>query len=848
MKTFLSALIIAIGIISFVNLQKPQAISENIPSEKKKVRTEKFESKTEAIDALQFLSASYAYPNKDIPEDAFGKAYEFYRENFLNEENKTEITGTWQNIGPTNVGGRTLCVVLDPTDTSTVWLGSASGGLWKSTTGGIGTNAWTYIPTGFPTLGVSTIAFQPGNSQTMIIGTGETYAYGVSTNGLIDRTTRGTFGIGILKSTDGGATWSQVLNWTYLQNRGVWDIKFNPLKPSIVYASTTEGIYKSTDGGNTWNNVLNVQMAMNLLIDPVDTNIIYCGVGNLSSPNKGLYKTSNSGASWNILTNGLPSNSNRTGRIILAMNPLNHKTILAHICNAFNTQSFYISYNQGANWLSRSPQDIATYQGWYSNGLVFDPSDTNHIIAAGVNLHSSNDQANNFSQISNNNWTTDYSHSDVHDVIVNPLDPNKIYVATDGGLFRSDDMGINYYECTGGYVTTQFYIGSVSSQNPNLALAGAQDNWTWQYTGTSTWNGNIGGDGCYSSINPANDNIQFGSLQFMNIFKSTDGGVNFNQVLSSPASALGGNPTAFLAPFVLCPSNTQVLYTGGDSIVKSTNGGGSWNMIGPNPLDSKNIILSIGVSSTNKDSLYVGTAPTQTTAHVFRSTNGGTSFTNVTGTLPNRYPRRITVDPTNSKIVYVIFSGFGTGHIYKSTNAGNSWTDISTSLPNLPFHCLAVDPFNPNTIFAGCDLGIFYSADGGNTWNSFNSGFPDAVMVFDLVVSPSDNTLLAFTHGHGVYKRDLSDASGVGEFHASDLRLTVYPNPANSFVNFEFTKTKNLQGEISIYNLSGQKLISKTVTGKNEIEVDIKSFAEGIYFAKLSLGNKSMSRKFVVMK
>src|ERR1035437_3104334 len=179
MKTFLLSVVTAVGISVLI------ATSSSDVKQKKRSQKEFNESKTEAIDALQFLSASYAYPNKDVPADAFGKAYDFYKHNFLPQTNKMDMVGSWSNIGPRNCGGRTLCVALSPTDTGTVWLGSASGGLWKSTTGGIGANAWTYVPTGFPVLGVSTIAFMPGSPQTMIIGTGETYAYGISTNGLV---------------------------------------------------------------------------------------------------------------------------------------------------------------------------------------------------------------------------------------------------------------------------------------------------------------------------------------------------------------------------------------------------------------------------------------------------------------------------------------------------------------------------------------------------------------------------------------------------------------------------------------------------------------------------------------
>ncbi|HEY4799407.1 MAG TPA: T9SS type A sorting domain-containing protein [Bacteroidia bacterium] len=844
MKKSIPATFILVGIIAFVGMQIPKNIFSSIKKEAKE-RPEKFESKTEALDALQFLSASYAFPNKDIPADAFGKAYDFYKQNYLSKR-KMDMVGLWQNIGPVNCGGRTLCVALSPSDTSTIWLGSASGGLWKSTTGGIGAAAWTYVPTGFPTLGVSTIAFQPGNSQTMIIGTGETYAYGVSTNGLIDRTTRGTFGIGILKTTDGGNTWSQVLNWTYQQNRGVWDVKFNPLKPSIVYAATTDGIYKSFDAGNTWTQVSTVQMAMNLVIDPVDTNIVYCGVGNLSSPNKGVYQTTNSGASWNVLANGLPSNTGRTGRIILAINPMNHKTVLAHLCNMYNSQSFYISYNEGASWVAKSPQDIASWQGWYAKGLLFKSNDTTKVLAGGVDMHYSTDEGNNFSQVSNVNWNTDYEHADIHDIISNPLAPNKIYTATDGGLFRSNDFGVSYYECTGSYVTTQFYIGAVSAQDGNMALVGAQDNYTWQYTGTTTWVSQIGGDGCYAAIDPSNDNNQFGAYQFLNVYKSTDRGVNFNtQVITSPASASGGNSTAFLAPYLICPSNPQVMYAGGDSVIKSTDGGNTWNMVSPKPLDNTNIILSMAVSATNKDSLYVATAPTSTTMHVFISTNGGTSYTDITGSLPNRYPRRIAVDPKDSKTVYIVFSGFGTGHIFKSTNAGGSWTDVSTSLPDVPFHCVTVDPFNHNIVFAGCDLGIFYSSNGGSTWNTFNAGMPEAVMIFDLVVSPSDNTLVACTHGHGVYKRSLADATGVNELADSNLQFSVYPNPSSDGT-FTVSCSQSQIKSIDIYDLDGKIVFHKAVNNKQEL-IDLNE-VNGIYFVAVKTDNGIGSKKIILNK
>lgn len=805
------------------------------------------ERELSAIDALQFLSASAAFPHKDIPPDAYAKAEQFIQEKYA--VNKMQMAGSWQSIGPNNIGGRTLCVAIDPTDTAKIWLGSASGGLWKSTTGGIGVNAWTYVPTGFPVLGVSTIVINPNNPNEMYIGTGETYSYGTSTNGVIDRTTRGTVGMGILKSTDGGNTWTQSLNWTYQQNRGVWEIIFNPLNINILYAATTEGIYKTTDAGISWTQVLNVQMAMDLEIDRIDTHIVYCGVGNLSSIGKGLYKTTNSGATWNILSNGLPANT-QTGRIIISAYYNNPDILIAEVSNAFNTIGFYRSTNEGANWTSASPQDIGWYQGWFAKGLLFNPGDPTKVLAGGVEVHTSFDAGDNFIQVSNNNFTTDYVHVDIHDIVANPLDPNKIYIVCDGGLFRSNDFGTTFYECTDGYVTSQFYIGSVSSQDSSMALGGLQDNWTDQYTGTNYWTPVLGGDGMYNAIDPTDDWNQFAAYQYQNIFISTDRGSSFNQTYWGSSTSY-----AFLAPYVLSPSNPQTLYGGGKIFIKSTDGGSTWNSIGPSPFDGSNYILSIGVAPSNANIVYCGTVPVQSNPmHIFKSTDGGNTFTNVTGNnLPNRYPREITVNPANSNELYVVFSGFGTGHIFKSINGGTTWTDISTTLPDLPFHCLAIDPQNPTHLFAGCDYGMFLSTDAGNTWNTFNTGFPEAVMVFDIAISPSNMSLTAFTHGHGVYKRKLSDVTGIGDNNSQQISsLKIFPNPSSSFTSVEFYCPTASPAELKVYDLNGNLVYKKNFEnismGKNSVQIDVDGFAEGTYLAVVQTDKKIFAAKMMVMK
>ena len=824
-------------------------------TENQKQAQNELKERTAAFDALRFFSENRAFPYRDIPPDAYSKAYGFYKNSKASYKNAS-FSGSWKNIGPNNVGGRTISIAIDPIDTGKIWLGSASGGLWKSSTGGIGVNAWTYVPTGFPVLAVSSIVIDPTNTNIMYIGTGETYSYGTSTNGLVDRTMRGIFGNGILKSTDGGITWTQSLNWSYQQNRGIWDIVINPKNTNILYAGTTEGIYKSNDAGATWTNVLAVNMAMDLAIDKKDTNIVYAGVGNLSSVNKGLYKTSNSGSTWNILTNGLPANTH-DGRIIISTYENNNDILMVTICNAFSTVGTYRSKDKGVSWTNVTPiTEIASYQGWYAKALLIKPDDTLQVLAGGVELYGSTSFGNNFVKLSS--WfsnSSDYLHADIHDLIANPKDPNKIYIVTDGGLFRSNNFGNSYYECTDGYVTSQFYIGSVSSTDSSVALGGLQDNNTFQYTGSKYWNAVIGGDGCYNAIDPTDDNIQYGSYQYLNIFQSLDKWISFpTQIYFNSASSFNtGNTAAFLAPFVVCPSSTSVLYAGKNFIDKSTDGGLSWTPVGPDPLDNGNVVLAIAVSSKSTDTIYCATAPTTSfPMNIFRSYNGGTSFTNISATLPNRYPRRITVNPNNSKEVYVVFSGFGTGHIFKSTDAGNNWADISTSLPDVPFHCLAIDPIVPSDIYAGCDLTVYASRNGGNTWSAFDTGLPEAVMAFDLVISPSNNALLAYTHGHGVYTSQLNSGSiGIARKDLTVSALNIFPNPAKDNIHVKYNSEKESAVDILIYSLSGQ-LVHKQNTiasqGINSTILSVEALTPGVYIMQINIGDKKLDERFIVAK
>ena len=241
MKRLFSALLI-MAIVIFIFFFSPE--QPRIPSFDKELQV------SGARRALDMLSDIRAYPNKKLPDVGFFKAYEFSKRSLRKRGAGIQVQ-PWRAIGPHNIGGRTLAVALNPMNPTTIYAGSASGGLWRSYSGGSGANAWQKVPTGFPVLGVSSIAIAPNDSNTIHIGTGEVYGSPESFPGIVgDRTTRGSYGIGILKTSDGGQTWIKSLDWTLNQRRGVQALAIDPLDSNTIWAATTEGTYKSTDAGS----------------------------------------------------------------------------------------------------------------------------------------------------------------------------------------------------------------------------------------------------------------------------------------------------------------------------------------------------------------------------------------------------------------------------------------------------------------------------------------------------------------------------------------------------------------------------------------------------------------------
>lgn len=769
----------------------------------------------------------------------------------------------WEALGPHNIGGRTLALAFNPLNDATLWAGSAGGGLWRSYTAGTGLTAWHRVPTGFPVLGVAAIAINPADSNEIYIGTGEVYNYQKTGNRTAIRTTRGSYGIGILKTTDGGNTWGKALDWAYDELKGVQDIKINPLNHSTVLAATSEGLYRSLDGGLNWNLQESTLMANDILYDPLDTNTVFVTFGNMGTPNGGIYRSTNGGVSFSRVTTGLPATF--TGKIMLGVTPDAPVHWYASVADSLAGIGLYRSTDGGSSWTQVNNTDYQRWQGWYSHDVEVSPTNRDWLQCAGVDNWKSTDGGNTLFQVSFwFNWflnqtvpiggpegSFDYCHGDIHRIYFHPNQPNTIYFATDGGIFRSTDGGNSFEGLNAMYQTTQFYADmSNSVTDSNHTVGGLQDNATVMYEGTKAWYKAIGGDGCSAEISRTNSQIVYASYQNLGILRSVDGGQTYSQLPSLPTGSSAN--TSFVGPYDLCDANSDIVYAGRDIVYYTSDGGNNWFATnGGSPING-NKTLKIRVDPFDCSRAVVSVIPLNgQRSTLWRTTNGGASYANITGSLPDRYYTDIVISENDPDEIWVTLGGFGTTHVYRTTNAGTAWDPVGfMQLPDVPTNNIVIDPMNPSNIYVANDLGVYASSDGGVNWDPFSDALPEAVMAMDLSISPFNRKLRLGTHGNGVYEVDLlGPFIGIPEANAT-LQPTLYPNPLRDWTVLTFELAHAAWVNLYVTDLQGRKVIDygnvAYASGRQEKSIYASDLCNGIYTVVLETGGHRETLRILV--
>ena len=728
--------------------------------------------------------------------------------------------GDWQPMGPANGNaidgiGRINGITFDPTNTNIVWAGSPSGGLWKSTDKGL---SWSTNTDLLPNLGVSVIVINPQNNQEMYITTG-------------DRDVTDTYSYGIMKSTDGGQTWGPTgLSYNISQFRSITGLIIDANHPDTLTTTTSVGIYTTYDGGVNW--TLRQSGNFSCIVHkPGDYNTMYAAS---RGGNVRIFKSVNGGVNWTMLSNGLPTTGLRRAEIAVTPDDPNYVYVL-----------FGRSSDNGFHSVCRSTDDGLTFstmattpnlmgwntsgndsggQVWYDLCIAVSPTNKNEVYTGGVNIWKSTNGGSTWSI--NAHWTgaggTPYVHADHHCFTWEPGTSN-LWNGNDGGVSRTNNGGNSWADRNDGLQITQYYRIGLSETNANTFLGGTQDNGTHRHN-AGVWARVRGGDGMECAIDHQNGNIMYASVYYGNFRKSTNGGNNFNASFNLTPSGTGN----WVTPFVIDPSNSEILYAGFTSLWKSTNRGVSFTATS-GPINGSTNLNAIAVAPSDGNVIYVAS-----TNSVFRSTNGGASWTNISSGLGGGTSTYIAISDFDPNRIWVTKSGYtGNSKVFFSSNGGNSWTNLSAGLPNLPVNCVVFENGSPDGIYIGTDVGVYYRDNTTNGWVQFMNNLPN-VIVNELEIHYDSRKLRAGTYGRGVWESPLfSDLKRAPE---ADFISSAFAT-CNIGDTITLTSTSTFAPETYLWTITPNTFTFVNGTNDTMPVIQVVMQSTGIYSVRLDVAN-----------
>ena len=624
----------------------------------------------------------------------------------------------WYPVGPRNVNGRVKALAVHPTDANTVFAGAASGGVWKSTDGG---QSWYPLwdmqqSIAIGALGIATSA------PTIYAGTGEwTPGWGPSYGGA-----------GVYVSADGGNTWTQR---PAVLSRRIGTLVVDPTNPQRVLLCGDRGLEITTDGGTNWSNP-RTDMVTDVVLDPVNAQTVYIAVANT-----GFYRSTDGGSTFTILA-GSPTGATVGSfpRIAIGVSGAHTNNFLVIRMGDTVQQSI----DAGTTFTAVPGSHGGFYGGW-CDVIAVAPDNESILLWGGVGL----DRTGN----GGTTWTGLPVHSDQHAVVFAPSNLNVVYVANDGGVWRSDDQGATIRKVSNGLVITQFYNINVWKTLSTVLGGGAQDNATNYTTGGLTWKPVWTNDGGWFVIDPIDPHVMYAEGQGAYLAKTTDGGNTWNVVT---AGITGSTP--WEGVLTMDPNNHLVLYYGTNQVLCTTDAcATAWASVSQVLVGE---VSAIAVAPSDSNRVYVATGG----GKLYSTNTGSTAatWTDQSAGLPWRPISSIWVDPGNRDHVVISLGGLHNGagsvqSVWSSTNGGTTWTDISGDLVDTPANAVVVDPSSATTLYVATDTGVYRTTNGGTNWTPFDNGIPN-VPVSDLVVDPALKHLYAGTMGRGAYKLDITPA------------------------------------------------------------------------------------------
>jgi photosystem II stability/assembly factor-like uncharacterized protein len=690
----------------------------------------------------------------------------------------------WRSIGPAFTSGRIADFAVNPNNHSEYYVATASGHLWKTTNSG---TTWDAIADTLPySLGV--VVLDPTNTNVVWVGTGENNhqrALG--------------YGNGVYKSIDGGKSWK---NMGLKDSRQIGGIVVDSKNPNIVYVAAEgsvwgpggdRGLFKTVDGGKTWNKVLNISEntgVNNIVIDPRDSNVLYATseqrrrhiftkIG--GGPESAVYKTTDAGATWEKIMNGLPKVD--IGGMGLAISPVNPDVLYVIMQAAEKGSGFYRSTNRGASWEKMSDHHES---GQYYNEIFCDPKNVDKVYSVETRSYVTEDGGKTWKMLG-----LDDRHVDDHALWIDPTDTEHFLIGGDGGVYETFDGGKNYlFKCN--LPVTQFYRVSVDDDKPFYNIyGGTQDNNSFGGPSRTLssdgivnddWIVTSGGDGFFQAIEPGNPNIVYSAWQYGNIIRYDK--LSGESVDIRPEPGKGENTYKWYwdTPFFISPHSPTRLYIAAEKVFRTDDRGNSWQTISDDlttktdrnsfPVMGKywsydavakdvstslyGLIVSLAESPIKENLLYAGTddgliqvTEDLKTWRKIEDLPGIPKYTLVSDVLPSRF---------DENVVYATFNNHKRDdfkpYVLKSTDKGKTWKSIASNLPeDGAVNAIVEDPVKPNLLFVGTEWGVFFSVDGGEKWVQLKNGLPK-VKVPEITIQERENDLVIATFGRGFYVMD----------------------------------------------------------------------------------------------